>query len=694
MKKIFSKLFLICLFAFIFLNNIDAEEINFGDADTTQSIEHTVEKGEEKDISNDIVDPIIEEVFDIIPNENNINEKPETESEELSTEVLVKAAKPSYELTINYIDTRLENMDIYTKTYTKNSSTSSIKMNGYLGLSTTTANFIDEKDSEGNPTYYTYVFEGWFTEDGRKLNYTDYTDIDGVSIKIYNRTQYSTISFVFPTLEANKEINLYARWTKYYRPLVTVHIYDTKRFRENNEVYTNSTRLSLSSTASVAYMIKLDQLFDNNDSIYTAFSYDGKYDKNKMAVSVSNNSPVYFKFVKWADEKGANLADNYIDPSMTYEEDYKNVLSSVEVFDKKVGNYLRKQMLTITAKSAKDANIEKDIDINIYVEWEGHTSAILSNEYIDEVSTGTGSWSTESGGLIDYSHEFSDPSIKTPTPHYKFLYWQYVESNPIDDQIDPTKEYKDGDVFTYDLFNKPENWRGKATAYAWWKPDVTLNLYNGDQLLGTASSFENVSISDILTSNLEKSGYKFVGWTDEEGNIVSDTTFSANEKGTNPEPKTINLYAKWQKLISISITKEWDDQDNEDEVRPTSVTVYLYANGEKIQDVEITEADGWSVTVYNLLPDKIYSVVEGEVEYYDSSVTGDQKNGFIVKNYHEVGGKGEGEDPDEPTVEPVNNEVSDNPKTGDNIILSVSMLFISLLGLLTTVYFKKYSFNK
>ncbi len=795
MKKIFKMLLLTFLSSCLLINYTRAEEINLEEVDI-ENIEQTTKttESEEENISNEIIDSVIEEVFDIIP-DNTASVKSETEIKESLNEVSVMATKPSYELTINYIDTRLEGMEKQTKTYTNSSSTSSIKMNGYLGLSTTTANSIDEKDSEGNLTYYTYVFEGWFTEDGRKLNYTDYTDVDGVSIKIYNKSQYSTISFVFPTLEENKEINLYARWTKYYKPLVTVHIYDTKRFRENNEVYTNSTRLSLNSTTSVAYMVKLDQLFSGNDPLYTKFSYDGPYDKNKMAVTVANNSPVYFKFVKWADEKGANLADNYIDPSMTYEEEYKNILSSVEVFDKKVGNYLRKQMLSITAKSARNAQIEKDIDINIYVEWEGHTSAILSNEYIDEVSTGTGSWATESGGLINYTHEFSDPSIKTPTPHYKFLYWQYVDSDPIDDQVDPTKEYKDGDIFTYDLFNKPENWRGKTTAYAWWKPDVTLNLYNENQLLGTISSFESVSINDILTSNLEKAGYRFVGWTDENGKIVSETTFNANEKGIKPEPKTINLYAKWQKLVSINvtkewddtnnteettkptvtinlingtetvesidlneennwaytfvvpefdddnnsikyeitenpvkgyttsitgditsgfvvkntyivtkmditITKEWDDQYNEDEVRPTSVTVYLYANGEKIQDVEIAKEDGWSITllkmpIYDEEGSTIeYSVVEGEVDYYVSTVTGNSKDGFVVKNYHEVGGKGEGEDPDEPTVEPVNNEITDNPKTGDNIFINITMLFISLLGLMVTVYLKKYSFNK
>lgn len=413
----------------------------------------------------------------------------------------------------------------------------------------------------------------------------------------------------------------------------------------------------------------------------------------------------------------------------------------------------------------------------IYAKWKQYKDPVLYFNYYDNVSTGSGSWSNLNGDASSLNHTFREPAGKN---HYSFLYWK------IDDTI-----YNDGDVYTYDISALSYNDEVTIDAYAWWKADVTLNLYDGTTSLGSDSKFDSINITDVIESNPTKEGYKFLGWVDEEGNDVTETTFYAEEPSINPAPKTVKLYAKWQKLVSITvtkewddtnntesttkptvtvnlvngsetvesvdlndenqwtytfvvpefdeenntinyeitenpvegyatsitgdmtsgfivkntyivtkmditITKEWDDEDDEDEVRPTSVTVYLYANGEKIQDVEITEEDGWSVTlskmpIYDDEGGTIeYSVVEGEVEYYDSSVTGNSTDGFVVKNYHEVGGKGEGEDPDEP----VNNEVSDNPKTGDNIFMSIGVLFISLLGLIITVYFKKYSFNK
>lgn len=58
---------------------------------------------------------------------------------------------------------------------------------------------------------------------------------------------------------------------------------------------------------------------------------------------------------------------------------------------------------------------------------------------------------------------------------------------------------------------------------------------------------------------------------------------------------------------------------------------------------------------------------------------------LVRQKFEFIGGMGEGEDPDEP----VNNEITDNPKTIDNSIYSLVIGFISLIGLVTASLLKK-----
>ena len=604
---------------------------------TTESEEATSEPTRVADnpTGADIEEPTIDETKTTIETSESQTEEVE-ESVQVVKAPILKAATPTYKLTVIYNDTRLSGLETLTKTYNSNSTNSSIRMNAYLGLSTTTTDYINEVDDQGKATGYSYVFAGWFTSDGRKISYEDNTDVDSVQFKIYNKTQYSTLNIVVPELEENKEISLYARWTKVYKPTVVIHFYDTKRFNENKEVLTSeidttnrSKQLNLKTTQSTGRR-DLDQMFIA-DNVYSAFSYTGPYDKNQMAnaIKIASIGHNYFKFIKYVDENGTTVDENYVDP--------KGVISSVNIIDKKIGNSYKYKSIEIIYKSAMDANLQEDVDIHIYAVFEGHTSASLTNKYIDEVSTGSGSFSETNQGLIEYTHTFSDPSKKTPTPHHKFLYWQYENPTQEDDQVDPTKEYKDGDSITYDLFNKPENWDATIIAHAWWQPDVTLNLYSDGKLLSTQSSFESVTIDTTPT----KYGYEFLGWVDEKGNTVDETTFTPNDKGTKPEPKTVNLYASWKRImVDVKVTKTWDDSDNNDGIRPDSVTIELKNGDEVVKTEELNEDNKWTITFnvpkYDDTKEIQYSVNEKEIEGYSSNITGSIKEGFTVTNTHEV----------------------------------------------------------
>ena len=679
-------------------------------------------------------------------------EKQEEKKEEPAP--VVKAAKaPTPVLTVNYIDTRVEGLDPLTKTYTLGTAKNDNLIYRYLNLSAANTDLYQVDD-----TKYYYVFDGWYTSDGTKIpaGKNNAIEIDDVKIYYFSNSYKNWLYYDSTGVTEGKEITLYGKWSsKIYKATVDINVFDDKAFSNTQVTYFEQWKkelpVSFSGGEGGTTTLMLDQLFKNND-FYTAF------DNSTLRVGVKNSAS-YYVFKGWYDSEGNEIIDGYTN----------DVIKSVRVFDK--GS--QRKSLEITFKDALNANVSEDVLVKIYVKWEEFTTALFEHEYIDEVSTGSGNWTnSNTGGTTEYSHKFKDPSIATPKTHYKFLYWKHDDIN--DNQVDPTKEYKDGDVFNYSLSNKPSEWSGKVTTYAYWQPDVTLDLYDGDgKFISSESSFESVSIN----YDTERVGYKFLGWFDKDGNKVDETTFYPNEMGTKPETKQITLYAKYElilidvsvakewddendqdglrpdsinvtlsngttvtlneenkwtatvkdvpeyedgekvnytwteetpegyeltdtvldeennlttlinthipKLIEITVTKVWADDENESGKRPESVTIALVVDEEEIETVELNEENDWTHTfkelpAYSNKKEVTYEVRELEVpEGYEVSYE-ETEDGYII---HNVLGQGEGE-PDKP---------NNNPQTGDNIGLYVIGLMTSLSGLVVCV--KKYNFE-
>lgn len=90
---------------------------------------------------------------------------------------------------------------------------------------------------------------------------------------------------------------------------------------------------------------------------------------------------------------------------------------------------------------------------------------------------------------------------------------------------------------------------------------------------------------------------------------------------------------------SVTVTKAWDDANDQDGIRPNSVQVQLYANGEPSGDpVTLDEGSSWTHTWTNLFQkeggqDVAYTVQEvGAPSGYTVSVSGDATSGFTVTN--------------------------------------------------------------
>uniref|UniRef100_UPI00094E9437 Cna B-type domain-containing protein n=1 Tax=Enterococcus faecalis TaxID=1351 RepID=UPI00094E9437 len=142
---------------------------------------------------------------------------------------------------------------------------------------------------------------------------------------------------------------------------------------------------------------------------------------------------------------------------------------------------------------------------------------------------------------------------------------------------------------------------------------------------------------------------------------------------------------------SVSVTKTWDDNNNQDGLRPNSIKVQLYANGEaKGSPIELTEGNQWNHT-WNDLAEKTkgqtiaYTVKEvDQVPGYTSQVDEKNMGNIVITNTHKV-------DKKSTLINKENNKVNkDNiikkflPRTGSHksnifILIGILVLVVSLI---------------
>jgi len=144
-----------------------------------------------------------------------------------------------------------------------------------------------------------------------------------------------------------------------------------------------------------------------------------------------------------------------------------------------------------------------------------------------------------------------------------------------------------------------------------------------------------VTWEDVVSVSTGGDDYIFsVKEVDEDGNDYTPAGYTKDENGL-----TVTNTAT---PIEISVTKAWEDEDDQDGIRPDSIQVQLTAGGENIgQPIELKEANDWSNT-FKELPaydddgDLIeYSVHELNVpESYTSVVDKDNDGNFVITNTH------------------------------------------------------------
>ncbi len=125
----------------------------------------------------------------------------------------------------------------------------------------------------------------------------------------------------------------------------------------------------------------------------------------------------------------------------------------------------------------------------------------------------------------------------------------------------------------------------------------------------------------------------------ENGSEISYTISEDVVDGYTPAYDGLNVTNTYSpEQTSVTVTKAWADNDNQDGKRPESITVKLLADGQETKEtLTLNSGNKWTGTFIDL--DKfrdgreiVYTVEEVSVSGYHTAVTGDASTGFTITN--------------------------------------------------------------
>ena len=162
---------------------------------------------------------------------------------------------------------------------------------------------------------------------------------------------------------------------------------------------------------------------------------------------------------------------------------------------------------------------------------------------------------------------------------------------------------------------------------------ITLHLLaNGEKVQTSTVSGEGETWSHTFTNlPVYKNGQKII-YTVTEDTVANYTT-------TIDGTTITNTYKPGK--TSLTVTKKWDDAENQDGLRPKTIKVQLYADGQKLgKEVELSEDNKWSYTFSDLDEKKDgktiqYTVKETKVpEGYTQTVEATNLGQVVISNTH------------------------------------------------------------
>ena len=163
------------------------------------------------------------------------------------------------------------------------------------------------------------------------------------------------------------------------------------------------------------------------------------------------------------------------------------------------------------------------------------------------------------------------------------------------------------------------------------------------RLMKSVDGSQPVEVASQTVGQAEDWKYSFKNQPKYEGG--KEIAYSITEDAVADYQSTITGYQVTNTHTpakrTVSVTKAWDDANDQDGKRPSTVKVQLYADGQKSgAEVTLKAEDGWSHTWSDLPVKKsgheiVYTVKEvSNPSGYTASVTGDMSTGFTITNSH------------------------------------------------------------
>ncbi|MGI5874050.1 MAG: Cna B-type domain-containing protein [Bacillota bacterium] len=132
---------------------------------------------------------------------------------------------------------------------------------------------------------------------------------------------------------------------------------------------------------------------------------------------------------------------------------------------------------------------------------------------------------------------------------------------------------------------------------------------------------------------------KYENGTEIKYTVTEDAV--ANYETTYDGFNVMNTHAPG--TVSVTVSKSWDDGENQDGIRPDTVTIQLFADGKDTgKTLELTVANNWTgsftdLDMYIDGKEVSYTVAEIVIDGYTAVISRDAKTGFSVTNTHAPG---------------------------------------------------------
>ena len=239
---------------------------------------------------------------------------------------------------------------------------------------------------------------------------------------------------------------------------------------------------------------------------------------------------------------GWNFTQKKLDNKITY----KTVSTSEGTYEY-TGSWTDAEGKEITAPiSIKGKELTDDIDLYYYPVYRLKKIAHLDFRYIDNISTGSGSWSNQ-GSFTSYTHTFKQPENAA---HYRFVEWYNTDNE---------QSYQAGGKVTYRSSEIDPETGKEVIVYAMWQPSVTINYRSADgTIIASEEVYEDYSLYSYTLS--DEDDVRFEGWSDKiNGEILPEDTVyeKLDNVYSKVEQTVIDVYA----VFSTSYDVEYYTED-------------------------------------------------------------------------------------------------------------------------------------